>query len=77
MLNLKRAARGEFGVAALVEHLDGLDKARVSAANSDGAMDARGLLDRWDVLDLENRQAFLMTHIDRIVVWDREVEVVT
>ena len=77
LLNLKRAARGEFGVAALVEHLDGLDKARVSAANSDGAMDARGLLERWDVLDLENRQAFLMTHIDRIVVWDREVEVVT
>lgn len=77
LLNLKRAARGEFGVAALVEHLDGLDKARVSAANSDGAMDARALLERWDMLDLDNRQAFLMTHIAKIVVWDKSVEVLT
>lgn len=77
LLNLKRAARGEFGVAALVEHLDGLDKARSSAANSDGAMDVRGLLERWDMLDLDNRQAFLMTHIAKIVVWDKSVEVVT
>lgn len=75
--NLKRAARGEFGVGALTEHLEGLDKARSSATRQDKHMDVSKTLQRWDTLDFTDRQAFLTVHIAKIVVWDDSVEALT
>lgn len=74
--NLKRAARGEFGLGALTEHLEGLDKARSSATRPDRHMDVSKTLQRWDTLDLVDKQAFLTVHIVKIVVWDDSVEVI-
>lgn len=75
--NLKRAARGEFGLGALTEHLEGLDKARSSAARQDRHMDVSKTLQHWDTLDFTDRQAFLTVHITKIVVWDDSVEALT
>lgn len=75
--NLKRAARGEFGLGALTEHLEGLDKARSSAARQDRHMDVSKTLQHWDTLDFVDRQAFLTIHIAKIVVWDDSVEALT
>lgn len=75
--NLKRAARGEFGLGALTEHLEGLDKARSSAARQDRHMDVSKTLQHWDTLDFTDRQAFLTVHIAKIVVWDDSVEALT
>ena len=40
LLNLKRAARGEFGLGAVHDYLKQLDKARTRAAATDNIWDA-------------------------------------
>ncbi len=75
LLNLKRAARGEFGLGAVQEHLKQLDKARINAVKWDRQWNVEETLLRWDALAFEEQQAFLMMHISKIVVHDDGVEV--
>ena len=77
LLNLKRAARGEFGLGAVHDYLKQLDKARTRAAATDNLWDLDDIISRWDDLPFEERQAFLLMHVSRIVVRDDDVEVVT
>ena len=77
LLNLKRAARGEFGLGAMQDHLRQLDKARTSAATWDRQWDVDDTIAKWDTLPFEERQAFLQLHISKIIVRDESVEVVT
>ena len=77
LLNLKRAARGEFGLGAVQDHLKQLDKARTSAATWDRQWDVEDTVAKWDTLPFEERQAFLQLHISKIIVRDESIEVVT
>ena len=75
LLNLRRAARGEFGLGAVQDHLKQLDKARTGAANWERDWDVDDTIDDWGSLSFEEQQAFLLMHISRIVVRDDSVEV--
>lgn len=77
LINLKRAARGEFGLGAVQDHLKQLDKARSSAANWDRQWDVQDTIDNWESLTFEDKQAFLLLHISKIVVRDDSVDVLT
>ena len=77
LLNLKRAARGEFGLGAVHDYLKQLDKARTRAAATDNIWDAGDTISRWDTLPFDERQAFLLTHVSKIVVRDDSADVVT
>ena len=77
LLNLKRAARGEFGLGAVQDHLKQLDKARTGAANWDRQWDVQETIANWETLTFEEQQAFLLSHISTIVVRDDSVEVVS
>lgn len=77
LLNLKRAARGEFGLGAVHDYLKQLDKARTRATATDNIGDAGATISRWDNLPFDEQQAFLLTHVSRIVVRDDSVEVET
>ena len=75
LLNLKRAARGEFGLGAVHDQLKQLDKARTGAATWDRQWDVRDTVSKWDTLPFDERQAFLQFHISRIVVHDESIDV--
>ena len=75
LLNLKRAARGEFGLGAVQDHLKQLDKARSSAANWDRQWDVHETVENWESLSFDDQQAFLLLHISKIVVRDDSVDV--
>ena len=77
LLNLKRAARGEFGLGAVQDHLKQLDKARSSAANWDRQWDVQETIENWESLTFEDQQAFLLLHISKIVVRDDSADVLT
>ena len=77
LLNLKRAARGEFGLGAVQDHLKQLDKARSSAANWDRRWDVQETIENWESLAFEDQQAFLLLHVSKIVVRDDSVDVLT
>ena len=77
LLNLKRAARGEFGLGAVHDYLKQLDKARTRAAATDNIWDAGDAISRWESLPFDEQQAFLLTHVSRIVVSDDSAEVLT
>ena len=77
LLNLKRAARGEFGLGAVHDYLKQLDKARTRAVATDTLWDAGETISRWDNLPFDERQAFLLTHVSKIVVSDDSAEVLT
>ena len=76
LLNLKRAARGEFGLGAVQDHLRQLDKARTSAESWDRQWDVNDTISKWDTLDFEEQQAFLQYHVSKIVVHDDSAEVI-
>ena len=75
LLNLKRAARGEFGLGAVQDHLKQLDKARTGAATWDRQWDVRDTISKWDTLSFDEQQAFLQFHISKIVVRDDSIDV--
>ena len=77
LTNLKRAARGEFGLGAVQDHLKQLDKARTSAATWDREWDVKDAIQNWDTLTFDEQQAFLLMHISKIVVSDDSAEVLT
>ena len=77
LLNLKRAARGEFGLGAVQDHLKQLDHARTGAASWDRDWDVDDTIANWDSLGFEDQQAFLQLHVTKIIVSDDSVEVVT
>ena len=77
LLNLKRAARGEFGLGAVRDHLRQLDKARTSATTWDRHWDVQDTIANWDTFSFEEQQAFLLLHISKIVVHDDSVEVLS
>ena len=76
LLNLKRAARGEFGLGAIQDHLRQLDNARTSAASWDRHWDVDDTIGNWDSLTFDEQQAFLQLHVSRIIVHDDSVEIV-
>ncbi len=73
--NLKRAARGEFGLGAVQDHLKQLDKARTSAATWEHDWDVDETIQKWDTLSFEEQQSFLLIHISKIIVSDDSIEV--
>jgi DNA invertase Pin-like site-specific DNA recombinase len=77
LLNLKRAARGEFGLGAVRDHLRQLDNARTSATTWDRHWDVQDTIANWDTFSFEEQQAFLLLHISKIVVHDDSVEVLS
>ncbi len=72
---MKRTAQGEFDLGVLSEYLDNLDKVRADAASSDGPVDVEATINRWDALNFDEQQGFLLQHIAKIVVSDDSVEV--
>lgn len=77
LLNLKRAARGEFGLGAVQDHLKQLDNARMSANSWDRHWDVDDTIENWGSLPFEEQQAFLQLHVSRIIVHDESAEVVS
>ena len=72
---LRRASNGKLGIAALGYHLKTLDSARRGLSAPLHPGDIPSLLDQWDFLDFEARQAFLKENVTRIIVKDEAVEV--
>ena len=72
---MKRTAQGEFDLEVLSEYLDNLDKVRVAAVNADGPVDVEATINRWEALNFDEQQGFLLQHVAKIVVSDDSVEV--
>ena len=72
---MKRTAHGELDLEVLREYLDNLDKVRRSAEDSGSPVDVEATINRWEALDFDARQGFLLQHIAKIVVSDDSVEV--
>ena len=73
---MRRAAKGELGIAELGHYLDQIDIVRRQASSPRTDADGSKTLSAWDSLPVPERQSFLMGHVARIVVRDDEVEVV-
>jgi site-specific DNA recombinase len=73
---VKRASRGEIGIAALGQYLEELGAARRVAAQTGRQVDVNSVLDSWESLQMPERQSFLMENVARIVVRDNNVEVI-
>ena len=72
---MKRTAQGELRLEVLREYLDNLDKVRIAAVDSAGPVDVEATINRWEALDFDEQQGFLLQHIAKIVVSDDSVEV--
>ena len=75
MRALRKVASGDAPTLDLAVHLDALRAARSRAERPESPLgDARSTLDRWEALDISDRQDFLKGEIDRVVVGDDTVE---
>ncbi len=72
---MKRTAQGELDLEVLHEYLDNLDKVRIAAVDSDSPVDVEATINRWEALNFDEQQGFLLQHVAKIVVSDDSVEV--
>lgn len=74
---LRKVAAGEAFSSDLVAYLKELRDSRHRAAEPDPPTgDARAALEKWETLDLSDRQDLLRRHVDRFIVGDDTVELV-
>ena len=73
---MRRAAMGEITLKVVGEYLKELDATRQALSTAKSVTESPGTLDRWDSLDMLERQALLEEQVSRIVVMDDSVELV-
>ena len=75
---LRRVAAGEAPTSDLTVHLDEIEalKGGGDPGHKLPPVDARLTLERWESLDISDRQEFLRRQIDRVVVGDDAVDLV-